>query len=254
MGRIRRIEWKKMWMSEAMCWSLWVDWRKSIRLSMHSAMFFIQSFLPIVVRHFVGSLGTSSTSFNPSKLRTAAHFQSHSACFLFFFEFQSQGVRKCIVSTNIAETSVTIPNVRYVIDSGKVRRSSLFWISYSPKNWPNRRWMQDPLCSFTSFLFRDPVRDNVQDVQAEQVQASVIDCTARKIIRRWWNTRFLRYYEGIWTIRCFWFIYYTHWRFFRLDLWMNSLYWIVLRRLQFVTQRNDLKTMELWIMLTKSPR
>ena len=30
------------------------------------------------------------------------------------------GVRLCVVATNIAETSITIPNIRYVVDSGKV--------------------------------------------------------------------------------------------------------------------------------------
>ncbi len=29
------------------------------------------------------------------------------------------GLRKCVLATNIAETSLTIPGVRYVIDTGK---------------------------------------------------------------------------------------------------------------------------------------
>jgi ATP-dependent RNA helicase DHX34 len=56
------------------------------------------------------------------------------------FDYPPEGVRKCIVSTNIAETSVTIDGIRFVVDSGKVKEMSFdasckmqrlkeFWVS-----------------------------------------------------------------------------------------------------------------------------
>lgn len=56
------------------------------------------------------------------------------------FDVSPEGVRKCILSTNIAETSVTIDGLRFIVDSGKVKEISYdakykmqrlqeFWIS-----------------------------------------------------------------------------------------------------------------------------
>ncbi|OTF81470.1 ATP-dependent RNA helicase DHX34-like protein, partial [Euroglyphus maynei] len=44
------------------------------------------------------------------------------------FDISPEGFRKCILSTNIAETSITIDGIRFVIDSGKVKE-----MYYEPK-------------------------------------------------------------------------------------------------------------------------
>ncbi|XP_022219514.2 probable ATP-dependent RNA helicase DHX34 isoform X2 [Drosophila obscura] len=58
------------------------------------------------------------------------------------FDYAPEGTRKCIVSTNISETSLTVDGVRFVVDSGKVKEMSYdaackgqrlkeFWVSKS---------------------------------------------------------------------------------------------------------------------------
>ena len=37
------------------------------------------------------------------------------------FESHPDGTRLCVIATNVAETSLTIPNIKYVVDSGKVK-------------------------------------------------------------------------------------------------------------------------------------
>lgn len=67
-------------------------------------------------------------------------FFIHNFFFKQVFGYPPEGVRKCIVSTNIAETSITIDGIRFVADSGKVKEMSYdpvckmqrlkeFWIS-----------------------------------------------------------------------------------------------------------------------------
>ncbi|CAO4375068.1 unnamed protein product [Caenorhabditis nigoni] len=61
------------------------------------------------------------------------------------FDQAPTGVRKCILSTNVAETSVTIDGIRFVIDSGKVnlikhepgtgtQKLTEFWVSKASAN------------------------------------------------------------------------------------------------------------------------
>ena len=37
------------------------------------------------------------------------------------FKDPPSGCRLCVIATNVAETSLTIPNIKYVIDTGKVQ-------------------------------------------------------------------------------------------------------------------------------------
>lgn len=37
------------------------------------------------------------------------------------FEPPPQGSRLCVIATNVAETSLTIPGIKYVVDCGKVK-------------------------------------------------------------------------------------------------------------------------------------
>jgi ATP-dependent RNA helicase DHX34 len=37
------------------------------------------------------------------------------------FDVAPDGIRKCVIATNICETAVTIDGIRFVVDSGKVK-------------------------------------------------------------------------------------------------------------------------------------
>lgn len=63
------------------------------------------------------------------------------------FEPPPEGARLCVIATNVAETSLTIPNVTYVVDSGrqkskfydKVTGMSAFVVTYTSKSAANQR-------------------------------------------------------------------------------------------------------------------
>ncbi|XP_013775733.2 probable ATP-dependent RNA helicase DHX37 [Limulus polyphemus] len=63
------------------------------------------------------------------------------------FQPPPEGTRLCVVATNVAETSLTIPNIKYVVDTGKVKTRvydqvsgiSAFLVSWTSKASANQR-------------------------------------------------------------------------------------------------------------------
>ena len=101
------------------------------------------------------------------------------------FDVAPQGVRKCILSTNIAETSVTIDGIRFIIDSGKVKemaydptsrlsRLQEFWISSSSaKQRAGRAGRTGPGICYR--LYSQNEYEHLNDFPAPEIQRTCLE-------------------------------------------------------------------------------
>ena len=101
------------------------------------------------------------------------------------FQPPPAGCRLCIVSTNVAETSLTIPNIKYVVDSGrqktrlydKITGVSAFVVTYSSKASADQRAGRAGRVSaghcyrlYSSAVYNDLFEDfSVPDIQKKPV-------------------------------------------------------------------------------------
>ncbi|XP_070213312.1 probable ATP-dependent RNA helicase DHX34 isoform X2 [Littorina saxatilis] len=108
------------------------------------------------------------------------------------FDYPPEGVRKCIVSTNIAETSVTIDGVRFVVDSGKVKEMSFdpkykmqrlkeFWVSRaSSEQRKGRAGRTGPGVCFR--LYAESDYDEFQAYTTPEIQRVPLDSLVLQLI------------------------------------------------------------------------
>ncbi|XP_035673880.1 probable ATP-dependent RNA helicase DHX34 [Branchiostoma floridae] len=108
------------------------------------------------------------------------------------FDIAPEGVRKCIVSTNIAETSITIDGVRFICDSGKVKEMSYdpgakmqrlqeFWISRaSAEQRKGRAGRTGPGVCFR--MYDESEYDNFQEYATPEIQRVPLDSTLLQMI------------------------------------------------------------------------
>ncbi|XP_006815471.1 putative ATP-dependent RNA helicase DHX34 [Saccoglossus kowalevskii] len=108
------------------------------------------------------------------------------------FDIAPEGVRKCIISTNIAETSVTIDGVRFIADSGKVKEMSYdtqakmkrlqeFWISRaSAEQRKGRAGRTGPGVCFR--LYEESEYDSFQEYTTPEIQREPLDTLILQMI------------------------------------------------------------------------
>ncbi|XP_050522652.1 probable ATP-dependent RNA helicase kurz isoform X2 [Daktulosphaira vitifoliae] len=113
------------------------------------------------------------------------------------FEPPPDGCRLCVVSTNVAELSLTIPNVKYVVDSGKTKireydpltsisRFSIVWESKASANQrAGRAGRTSPghcYRLFSSALFNDEFPEwNLPEIQTTPIDNVILQMKAMKI-------------------------------------------------------------------------
>ena len=78
-----------------------------------SGLFFSECLQCIQLLSYTTTLSTQQVLTCPMYASLPQNLQSNA------FKPTPTGVRKCILATNIAETSITIPGIKYVIDTGK---------------------------------------------------------------------------------------------------------------------------------------
>ncbi|GAB6031229.1 hypothetical protein CHUAL_009042 [Chamberlinius hualienensis] len=108
------------------------------------------------------------------------------------FDIAPEGVRKCIVSTNIAETSITIDGIRFVVDSGKVKEMNFdptckmqrlqeFWISKaSAEQRKGRAGRTGPGVSFR--LFSEEEYASLEEYSTPEIKRVPLDSQILQMI------------------------------------------------------------------------
>lgn len=154
------------------------------------------------------------------------------------FQKSSDGLRKCVVATNIAETSLTVDGIMYVIDSGYCKlkvynpRIGMDALQIYPISqvcvsaiyqffMPN--FSVTINCIFVISL--RPMRISEAVVLEEQVQDRHLDCTQNDSTRmNFFRSLFLKFSVQTWQIR---FCYLSR---LVLLIFFNSILWILLHR------------------------
>ncbi|KAK6640675.1 hypothetical protein RUM44_012372 [Polyplax serrata] len=115
------------------------------------------------------------------------------------FDKPPEGCRLCVVSTNVAETSLTIPNIKYVVDSGKTKTKlfdkttgvTKFEITWCSKASANQRAgragrVGPGYCYrlYSSAVFNDEFPEfSIPEIQQKPIDDLILQMKAMNIVR-----------------------------------------------------------------------